>query len=217
MVNLIGRPVVKTHGLLRVGTNYVQALLNANFSALTLDSSDGGWKHGPCHYDARRKFIFVVKNPYAWLVSFRNWERIHNRSAAESLAEFASQPISHGELKAAWEVNSPVEAWNKAIRSWLSFNDRENVVFIRYVDLIADFAGQLARIRDRLHLKMKVPDFVNIPTRADNWETPNPRQPLEVDAYRSEKYLEEFDEPALALLRRQLDPDLLERFNYRLY
>ncbi|HEY9509516.1 MAG TPA: sulfotransferase domain-containing protein [Verrucomicrobiae bacterium] len=213
---LLGRPEIKIHGLLRVGTNYVQSLLNANFRVVALDSMEGGWKHGPCDYSRDRKFVFVVKNPYAWLVSFQHWEQIHNRSAAKTLAEFATQPVSHKQLREAWGENTPVETWNKALKSWLAYSESENTVFVRYEDLINGFASQLTKIEQQLGLKAKFGDFVNIHTRADNWKTKSPRKPLEIDFYKHEKYLEAFDAPTLAILRQQFDPNLLERFGYQL-
>jgi len=216
-IRLLARPFVKTHGLLRSGTNYMQKLLENNFYVVCPGPSEGGWKHGHCIYEPEKKYVFLVKNPYAWLYSFRNWEIIHNRSLAKSLGEFATQLLSHTQLMKEWDLNTPVEAWNRAHASWLSYCDRENTIFIRYEDLIDDVEAQLVLIRDKFSLRARDEKFVNINSRADTWDTPNPRKALEIDFYRHERYLEEFDEQTLAILREQLDRSLLSRFNYQMY
>jgi hypothetical protein len=216
-VRLRRRPAIKVHGLLRVGTNYLEALLTTNFHVVCLGPVEGGWKHGPCRYDPGKRYVFLVKNPYAWLVSFRDWETIHHRTTAQSLAEFARQPLSHIPLKAAWGVHTPIEAWTRTLTSWLSYDGRDNTVFVRYEDLINGLDAQLSRVQQRLDLRMRGATLLNIEARADTWTTPSPRKPFRVDYYRNHQYLAEFDDQTLALLRNHLDRTLLSRFNYQLY
>jgi hypothetical protein len=212
------QPPIKIHGLLRTGTNYLEALLRRNFHVQCLAPWEEGWKHGPCQYVPTCFYVFLVKDPYAWIVSFRNWERLHNRSSATSLAEFARQPLTHPRLVSAWnDVGTPIEAWNRTLASWQAHEGKPNTLFLRYEDLIRDPEAAMAGIRARFGLSARQPAFVDVTSRADTWRTPNPRAPLDVGYYRHEKFLDEFDEPALSLLRAALDRQLLRRFDYRIH
>ena len=87
--------VVKVHGLLRTGTNYVSALLGENLDVWVLGPEKGGWKHGPIEQADDVSVVVVVKNPYTWLESFYQWELIRRRTEADTVTEFASSPLSH--------------------------------------------------------------------------------------------------------------------------
>jgi hypothetical protein len=211
------RPEIKIHGLLRSGTNYLDALLRRNFHVACLAPSEQGWKHGPCEYGTDLLYLFVVKDPYAWLVSFRNWERLHRRSQTVEIGAFARDRLTHERLRRAWNVGTPVEAWNRSLHGWLALEGRPNTLFVRYEDLIRDTEGQLERVRERFGLARRGPRLADIHSRADTWRTPNPRAALDRGYYLNEKYLEEFDERALSALRAGLDHRLLARFDYRLH
>jgi hypothetical protein len=208
-------PEAKIHGLLRAGTNYLEALVRRNFYVDCLAPWEAGWKNGPCEYVPERRYLFLVKHPYAWLVSFRNWERLHNRTDAASLAEFAARPLTHERLSRAWDISTPVQAWNRTLASWQAHDGKANTLFVRYEDLIRDVDGDLHRIRDHFRLRTRGARFVDADSRADMWKRPNPRKAFDVAYYRHEKYLDEFDEHALAIVRAELDPHLLARFDYR--
>jgi hypothetical protein len=210
-------PEIKVHGLLRSGTNYLEALLRRNFHVCCLAPSEGGWKHGRCEGAAGRRYVFLVKDPYAWLVSFRNWERLHERTRTVDIAQFAGEALTHERLRRAWDVDTPVQAWNRSLRGWLDRDGAGDALFLRYEDLIRDSAEELARIGERFGLTARRSRPADIRSRADTWTTPNPRTPLDVAYYRHEKYLEEFDERARSLLRRELDRELIARFDYRIH
>jgi len=57
------RRVVKVHGLLRTGTNYVSALLGENLDVQVLGPEKGGWKHGPIDMAEGVTTVVVVKSP----------------------------------------------------------------------------------------------------------------------------------------------------------
>jgi hypothetical protein len=208
-------PEIKIHGLLRSGTNYLETLLRRNFYVECLAPWEHGWKHGPCEYSKTGRYLFLVKDPYAWLVSFRNWERLHNRTRTAGLAEFAREAVTHPRLAKAWDVSTPIQAWNRTLSGWRAVDGKANTLFIRYEDLLRDLEAQLERVRRHFGLMMRRREFVDIRSRADAWKTPHPRKALDVAYYLHEKYVEEFDEPARAVLRADLDPGLLAHFHYR--
>lgn len=211
------RPVIKVYGLLRTGTNYVTKLLELNFRAFTLLSTEEGWKHGPCQYSNKLKYVFLVKNPYSWIISFYDWEKIHGRTSAETLEDFILDSTSHPILRGVWDLGNPIEAWNKSLRSWIQLKDRENVVFLRYEDLLESFDNRMLQIKGSLNLEQRLSSFQDLETRVDNWKTPSPRKKLSRDYYQQNKFIEAFSESDLALMRQYLDPEIVTSLGYTVY
>ena len=216
-LNIFRLPAVKIHGLLRAGTNYLEAVMAKNFRVKCLGSDEGGWKHGHCRLEPWKKYVFVVKNPYAWLVSFYDWEKIHNRTSARNLGEFIEQAVSHDQLRLEWQAEHPIDVWNKALTSWSLDSTNVPSLFVRYEDLINDFDTEMSRLRDYFKLTMRQRAFSNIESRVDTWPTPKPRKPFQIEYYKDHKYLADFKAANLATIGQQLNTGLLSRFGYDVY
>lgn len=214
-INVSSRPVIKVYGLLRTGTNYMTRLLDLNFSVFCLLSTEEGWKHGPCQFNERFKFVFLVKDPYSWIFSFWEWEKIHNRTNTKTLTDFISGPVTQPQLNASWNLVNPITAWNESLRSWRQYEDRDNVIFVRYEDVIGSLCEQLERIRTQFQLKRTYAEYHNLQTRADDWKTPKPRRKLSPDFYRNKEYLRAFTEHDINLMHQYLDPVLVESCGYK--
>lgn len=215
-VHLSPSPAVKVYGLLRTGTNYLTKLLEINFHAFPLQSVEYGWKHGPCEYSRKIQFVFLTKNPYSWIRSFWEWEKIHQRTQACSLEEFMLQEISHPELRRKWNAATPVDAWNVSLRSWLELENCDNVVFLRYESLLGDFETQMQVIQDKLSLRARHSTYHNLETRADNWETPKPRKELKTAYYRQGKFINDFSDAEIQILHDRIDPAIASKFGYEI-
>lgn len=208
-------PVVKVYGLLRTGTNYLTRLVEQNFDAVCVSSTEIEWKHGPCSYDTRLRYIFIVKDPYSWVVSFMEWEKNHARFAGGGVSDFLSTGITHGTLREVWGCDDVVMAWNEALRSWRTLADKPNVVFVRYEDLLASFDRELGRIGDALNLGQRNSMFKDLDKRADDWKTPKPRRQLSRAYYQNGEYLKKFSSDDLQVMRAKLDPELVDAFGYK--
>jgi len=158
-----------------------------------------------------------VKNPYAWLVSFYDWEKIHNRTSARNLGEFIEQAVSHDQLRLEWQAEHPIDVWNKALTSWSLDSTNVPSLFVRYEDLINDFDTEMSRLRDYFKLTMRQRAFSNIESRVDTWPTPKPRKPFQIEYYKDHKYLADFKAANLATIGQQLNTGLLSRFGYDVY
>lgn len=212
--NMGQRPVVKVYGLLRTGTNYMTRLLELNFDVFCLASTEEGWKHGACEYNEQFYYVFLVKNPYSWIVSFREWEQIHGRTDASSLTEFISSAVTQQQLNDAWKLENPVTAWSESLRSWSQYQGRSNVIFVRYEDLLDSFDNQLKQIGNAFGFKPLGERFRNLETRADNWSTPKPRRKLSPDFYRNKEYLKLFTKNDLEIMSKFLNQEMVESFGY---
>ena len=205
---------LKIHGQVRTGTNYLAELVRLNLMVHVFESDEAGWKHGPIELAAGTSFVIITKDPYRWLVSFRNWEQIHHRSGASDLALFARAPVTHPRLRAAWAAADPIDAWNLSMASWLAQVDAGRAVLIRYEDLLRDLHGQLGRLEQACCARRRVTNFVDVSERVDTWPTPEPRH-----AFERAKYLPcgppaEFSDDALELMRERLAAEIIERLGY---
>jgi hypothetical protein len=209
-------PDIKIHGLPRTGTNYLSALLEQNFHVRVLGGDAGGWKHGRLVPAAFTVYAVLVKNPYTWLLSFRAWEEIHGRTAAATLYEFATSPVTHPRLAAEWHPRDPLDAWNTATRAWVEAATQPNVVVVRYEDLLADFAVRLWRVAETCGAVPRRPTLRNLEERIDTWNTPRPRAPFNPGRYLDDGIPEEYDDETLDLLARRLDSQLVQALGYRL-
>jgi hypothetical protein len=203
--------VVKVHGLLRTGTNYVSALLGENLDLRILGPEKGGWKHGPIDGTDGTTYVVVVKSPYTWLESFYNWEVIRNRTEATSLKEFAVAPVSHPQLAEVWSARDPIDAWNKATSSWLESQAEHDVLVLRYEDVIADVPGELARFIERFPTRRRHRTPVDIDSRVGPGR--NSVGPVDRGRYTT-GVSTRLDPEVVTLLDSRLDPELMRTLRY---
>jgi hypothetical protein len=205
------RRVVKVHGLLRTGTNYVSALLGENLDVRVLGPEKGGWKHGPIDETEDVTVVVVVKNPYTWLESFYRWELIRQRTEAATLTDFASSPVSHPQLASVWGGTDPIDTWNKATTSWIRAEEGGNVLVVRYEDVIADIGRELDRFVQRFPAKRRHRAPIDITARVGpGWKTVGP---VDRDHY-AKVDLPGLDGGLVALLDRRADRELIRTLGY---
>jgi len=207
----------KIHGLPRCGTNYVAKLMQQNLRTMVMEPTETGWKHGPCEYEPYTDYIFVTKNPYSWLLSFKHWEEIHERTETIALSDFLTSPVSHPQLQTAWQAETFVDAWNKASAAWLQYRDKPNVLFMRYEAVLEDFSAELKNVREAFGYRMRTNEFSNISKRVDDWKTKKPRKPLNVQYYQNEEFMAEFSPQDLQTIRDSIDADLADSLGYKIY
>jgi hypothetical protein len=204
------RRVVKVHGLLRTGTNYVSALLGENLFVHVLGPEDGGWKHGPIDEAPGMVFVVVVKSPSAWLESFYKWELIRGRTKSPSLADFAISPVSHPQLARVWNARDPIDAWNKATAGWVAAQQTGNVLLVRYEDVIVDIGRELDRFTARFPTTRRHRRPVDIESRVGpGWKTVGP-----VDRHHYTGAPPGLDPELMALLDARLDQELVRSLGY---
>ena len=208
-----GVPQVKVYGILRSGTNYLSALLETNYRLRSLGSTEEGWKHGPIQTHPNVLPVLIVRDPYTWITSFYEWERIHNRTYAQ-LDDFIALPVTHPRLGECWNASSPIDAWNKALSSWIVRAEELDVPVIRYEDLLSNFETQLIRIEGRYLLRRRATDLVNITDRVDTWRTPNPRSEFTTRTGSSKEA--PLDSEVIRLVNGRLDRGVVETLGYHM-
>ena len=122
--------------------------------------SDFGLKHAAPPVDVIRAaphanntlFLLITKHPVFFLSS------LHNRPANPLLQEeeldfdrflMSKWPVSPRDNVGPSPVDSPIELWNAKMREYVRLMQvAENVIHIRYEDILADFEGQMDRISE---------------------------------------------------------------------
>ena len=122
--------------------------------------SDFGLKHAAPPVDVIRAaphsdntlFLLITKHPVFFLSSLHN--RPENPLYKEEGLDFdqflmAEWPVSPRDNVGDKPLESPIELWNVKMREYVRLmKTAENVIHIRYEDLIADFDAQMDRIAE---------------------------------------------------------------------
>ncbi len=85
------------------------------------------WKHAAPHFDqsyakAEANVVFVVKNPYSWMVSL--YKRPHHAKgiSCETLEQFVDHPwLTLPKDRVDAVLNSPMYLWNEKLRAYADF------------------------------------------------------------------------------------------------
>ena len=156
----------------------------------------------------------MAKSPWSWVISIWKWTKIHDETNQTSLSEFIMSNESISKWENEWNALNIIDAWNKSYNMYFNYLDEDNVLFLRYEDLITDFQGTMGYIGQNLSLSSKVDRFVDYKQRADNWIKPDKREKLDLTYYKDRQYLDQLDENSIAFMKDNLDRELMKRMGY---
>lgn len=138
-------------------------------------------------------YLVMSKDPYSWYLSYRRF------------AERCSWPAHEHHY---------IEEYNAFYGEWLRLAEgTDRVHFVRYRDLLADPAGEMARLQQEMNLR---------PRLFANWRSDQIRHVKvsarftadSADYYLKERYLEEYDDETLDALNRALDLSVVKGLGY---
>jgi hypothetical protein len=214
-----GTEHIKVHGLQRSGTNYLAALLDANFEGVRALVNEGGWKHGPyCAPWTLGQEVHVLtipKNPYAWLVSvYAYWATtdigpdLKGVPFSRFIRERAVFERQQG-IPYLFRAANPVQHWNDMNFHWLSIRlNAKKSLAVPYEALLIDPRGVLGAIAADFGLIQK-PDHTepgSVSQTDTNWDRR--------EFYLKEKFLEAFKQDDLDFVNAQLDHEVMETLGY---
>ena len=180
-----------------------------------------GWKHTAI---AQEKFIkafsafpglrviFLLKNPYSWIVSLHR-RPYHSPSHLEkSLGEFVEQPwrtLRREHLPRV--VDGPAQLWQMKVASYQSIADKIPSIAIRYEDLLRDPEAVVAGLGKELKLPVRG-QWRNIEASAkgDIKGFSDYR-----DYYLNERWKGDLTPEITGAITRRLEAPTLERFGYQ--
>lgn len=139
-------------GKQRTGTNYLAELVSRNLEAEV--RQDG--KHGPItagieRYDPEG-YLVLAKHPWSWLVSFRDWHSHPDWDKPERLWRQLKGLLVETPRFDPFKARDWLQDYALAYDYWARVLPQDATVRIRYEDLLADLAGELARVAEAFAL-----------------------------------------------------------------
>ncbi|WP_158866643.1 sulfotransferase domain-containing protein [Maribellus comscasis] len=214
------------YGLQRSGTNYLETLLKKKFKIKILNCKKE--RNNPLHKHFRlynnkdlipeksfynslyfedfnefKKalntiekvdgFIIITKDPYSWLVSYNEWAN-----------------------KCNWTRGSfhYIEEYNYFYNKWMEFSREDNnVLFIRYIDLINSPNESINKIAKKINLKKKF-IFINKKLIVKKVAQSSKFDQKRLTYYQRKKYLKKFNAIEIDEINKLLDEKLLDFLGY---
>jgi len=185
--------------------------------------SDFGLKHTAPPVDVIRAaphasntlFLLITKHPVFFLSSLHN--RPENSLIKEEPEDFdrflmAPWPVSPRDNVGAEPLESPIELWNAKMREYVRLMQvAENVIHIRYEDLLADFTGQMDRISEYIP---KITAGYG-PIRRSIKSSDNLRMEDYQRKYKYHKIKTDYKKRDLEYIYRKVDDDVMAALDYR--
>jgi len=161
----------------------------------------------------RTLFIFLTKNPYAWLLSlFRH--PYHYQGPITDFDAFIRSPWpTVGRENHPTPFPNPIVMWNRKNAAYLRLaSDLPVRLILRYEDLVADAERTIRLIADTLASSLVAGAFVNI--RASVKGEDGKDFAYYQSYYREARWRQELDESAIAIINRFLDASVMEALAY---
>jgi hypothetical protein len=161
----------------------------------------------------RTLFIFLSKNPYAWLLSLHR-HPYHFRGPTGNFNVFI-----RSEWPTVGRENHPnpfpnlVVMWNRKNRSYLQLaHDLPHSLILRYEDMVTDPESVINTIAEELEISLKNNTFINI--QASVKDEKDKDFAWYRTYYQEERWREQLDDDALRFINRNLDQDVLHTLGY---
>jgi hypothetical protein len=229
-------PKVAVVGALRTGTNYLKFLLETNYQ-VTASFSDFGWKHAGVPIFNRGSgfeypdvpLFYIVKNPYAFVVSLHRYYMEHKKNiiSHDAFDSFLTRPLVlfDSQLKNSPQMrfSNPIQYWN--FLYWNLENlapEKFRSLGFNYEDLLLDPNG-IRKLEQAFRFKKKTDETI-IPRNqlkrltgvtsdvaGGRYET---EDSFDSAYYIEKKYLEDFSEEQLRFIRDEVDHDVMARRGY---
>ena len=181
-----------------------------------------GWKHmnpdieriGP-EALASVRFLMVVKNPYAWLLSL--YQRPYHIGAKDvCFDDFLNRHL--GVMQKRENIGpdplSPVEVWNCKMRGYQMLQAAApHAIIVRYEDFLTDEFATLERVADRLNIALRGNyEPIGLGVKRDDHEVSTGDY---VDYYLNERWRDKLSAKALQKINAVLDPKLVKQLGYQ--
>ena len=178
-----------------------------------------GWKHAatsshsqhPLNPARPTGFLFLVRNPYSWLLSLH--KNPYHQSPIKNMGfeAFLDRPWQiHQRDAVAERPLNPIQLWNVKVRSYLDFSDQRKIL-VRFEDLLENPEHWVAQIAHQFDAKPTQQYFTNI---TPSTKTDGRRYDDYRDYYRHERWKEKLNTQLVERINRDLDQDLLTRLGY---
>lgn len=184
-----------------------------------------GWKHmlapdvATLHRTsvpiAQTLFIFLSKNPYAWLLSLHR-HPYHYRGQITDFDIFVrSEWPTLGRENHPQPFPNPIVMWNQKNASYLRLaRDLPVSLILRYEDLVTEPEEAIRTIAEALEIPLKTSAFINIQASVKGEVGKN------FDYYRTyyleKRWREQFNDDSIRFVNQHLDQDVLHALGYHI-
>ncbi len=231
-------PQVAVMGAFRTGTNYVRFLLEKNFDCRIVYDAYG-WKHGGVPVLTRYSgltypavpVVYVVKHPASFITSLYDYFRDVNRNiiAPTDWEAFLRSPLvifdSKPESSSQMRFSNPMQYWNFIYWNLAHLpTERFRSAGLRYESVLENPKQEIGKVAQALGLKANAAPFT-VPegklARLNDRQRFEPQKAVTGESfnavlYRDNSFMDRYTESDLELLRKELDPQLMARFNYEI-
>jgi len=180
-----------------------------------------GWKHAAPPLELLTEandiyIVFLVKNPYSWLLSLarRPYHSLQNRPS--TFAEFVTRPwITVRRENAPALIENPVELWNFKMRSYFDTAASAGVQmrFVKSEDFVQDQESAVSDILEMTGRKEEKFEQVIEATKTVDRKLGRDLEYYK-DYYRDTKWQQELDSDSIGRINTFLDPVLMEKLGY---
>jgi hypothetical protein len=214
---------IKEVGYFRTGTNFVQWLINKNFSDVKVLVNHFGYKHGnPANffnnYDIDSKFnSFGNKTTLDATKSIKGVERenILNDWKTDKIKyvicvrDIYSWLYGYGKYKKTGFNEKYINEWNCKTREHYDFyvKNKENCVLIKHDNLVSEPIKILEKIEQKFGLVRKNEDYM-VSKKKANKGGGLTNEPINIDYYKEKKYMETFNENQIKIVNKVVDMEL---------
>ena len=185
--------------------------------------SDFGWKHAAPPIDVIRAaphsqstlFLLITKHPVRFLTSLHarpeNTLWHHDEMSFDKFIT-TPWPVAVRDNVGVEELESPIELWNVKMRAYLRVIEAaENVIHIRYEDILSDFEQEMNRIAE--YIPKITPGYGNI--RRSIKAKDNLRFEDFQRRYKYHKLKTDHKKRDLEFIYRKIDTDVMDALGYK--
>lgn len=210
-------------GLQRSGTNFLEQILNQNFSGRRQNRNNASWKHfidPPAGWSAQFPTFLIYKNPYTWV------ESICFRNTVDWIKTQRKYPAQQGpdELKLgpkSINVDALARTYRHWHDKWLNDPDKpellnQNVFVIKYEDLLNESKRNdiLNRIQAKFNPHRNNPNAWNIPTYGKVSQSSDYSR--ERENYYKEAKPEKLEQKHIDCINELVGVDLIQKLGYEI-
>ncbi len=180
-----------------------------------------GWKHSAPRplteitpypgYRSLSGVIFLVRNPYSWLLSLHKNPYHQTHADAPGFDQFLNRIWQmHRRDEIVGAPLNPIQLWNRKIRSYLEFAERRKIL-IRFEDLLEDPKRSISHIAQKFEIQPTDCWFTNIEasTKGSGKDYDGYRA-----YYRTESWKKNLSADSIRRINKDLDEDLLQALGY---
>jgi len=196
-------------------TKYIEAIKFDNQSRV---GGVAAWKHAAPYFDtsfakAETSVIFILRNPYSWLISLYKHPHHAQGISCETLEQFTDFPwMTIPKDRIASVVNSPMCLWNEKLRAYADFQDRCDIPFhqIRFEDFVQNPVEALTAAL--VSFGFEANGLAAIPLVVKN---KNHSATGLADYYQQERWRLRLTRQSVALINQHTDWQVAERFGFK--